>query len=157
VEGEVAAGRAVLIEYGRGPNGDGKIDSVTFTGSGLLFVGRFVPAQRRFTHLQTLAGAGAAETPLPNSIRLPIALANTGIAAADDGKVVYVQAAAPAQVAVFDRNVDTGLLTYRGLRSFASDVERGEFLKAAQTQWAAGQAARRERFWRSQPTVGSTL
>ena len=139
-----AKGGCAVVEYGTGADGAG-VDLIRLTGTGSITVYRFFPPLRRVRFMQNIVGSGeseAANAMQPNPPRLPAGIAQTGIAAADDGRTVYVQATSDAH---FERDPKTGLLTFSDVRLFVSEDERSDFLKTMRGQWIAGHAARQQR------------
>lgn len=57
------------------------------------------------------------------------------LTADEDGAVVYATSASPRSVLVFDRDRETGLLTFRALREFSSETDRDDFVGRKREEW----------------------
>jgi hypothetical protein len=153
--------RSALIEYGKGFDSIGTYDCIALTEQGSIFVHRYVAVLRRVLRVQVLLPDGSTETPdgrwWKDSRKvdtLPQAIAAAGIAVGDDGRTVYVTGVASAQLVVFDRSPETGWLSFREARNFATESECTDFLAGMRKAWLSSRAMREERRRQSYPDAG---
>lgn len=138
---DVDSGKAVLIPFKKEDYHQSytPMDCIFVTATGRLFVYRpGAPERRRVYVVQEFRPDGWFNE-LPASRwwnekiivePLPSPVAPEGIAAEDDGSVVYVASASPRSVLLFDRDRETGMLRFHKLREFGSETERDKFLSA---------------------------
>jgi hypothetical protein len=152
---DVASGKAVLIPYKKQDyQSYTPMDCIFVTATGRFFVYRpGVPEKRNVYVVQEFRPDGRfSELPASRWWNekvtvepLPSPVVPEGMAAGDDGAVVYVASAAPRSVLLFDRDKETGLLSFRELRELGSQAEREEFLRKKRLEWTGrGEELRRK-------------
>lgn len=137
---EVEPGTAIQV---RAPATAGEpplFDCVYVTPDAALEIYRPQLALRRVCFVQRLTRTVPSHpTPPPRPRRwcgepqggeMPTSMSPEGIAADVSGRHVYVTAVSPRSMVVFDRNQQTGVLTFETSRDFSTRLERDDFLRA---------------------------
>jgi hypothetical protein len=139
-----STGRRARIEYGAGAGWDfvGTYDCLTLTNGDGIVIYRHIPSLRHLFKVQLLQSAGGK---VPEGGRwykdsrhvdpLPRPIVSAGIGVGDDGRTVYVTAAVSTELVVFDRDPETGLLSFHNVRSFSTESARSEFLVQLSKAW----------------------
>jgi hypothetical protein len=146
-------GTGAVIEFGRGFEAHGTLDCIKFTDQQGLVIVRIL-SQRLSRLVQRLQPAfvPAPESKItwlddsPRVDPLPTAIAAAGIAVDVDGRNVYVAAAVPTQLLIFDRSLETGVLRFRGLRTYETEIQRWVFLAQTANAFRASRF-QRQRAW----------
>jgi len=140
------------IEYGEGFESQGTYDCVSVAKDGSVLVYRYIAPLRRMRMVQMLVPPGH-EPPAwtgdwVRSGRVDVLWANAaavGVAAGNGGKRLYVAAASPKELLVFDRDPDTGWLSLQDVSGFSSEAARTEYLADIRTRWSQERTIRERR------------